>query len=128
MVKNSLIAGLAAAGLALPALAAEDPIAVRQALMSGNGAAGAVAGLNRLGARDGGQFRRNGGIRTLGASPATVGRAAGSFVSGAGSGVASRIPGRAAAPRTAASPTAAPSSRKVAMAASKAAGCSHMGE
>ena len=44
MVKNSLIAGLAAAGLALPALAAEHPIAVRQALMSGNGAAGAVAG------------------------------------------------------------------------------------
>jgi cytochrome c556 len=42
--KFSLIVGLAAAGLALPALAAEDPIAVRQALMSGNGAAGAVAG------------------------------------------------------------------------------------
>ena len=44
MVKISLIAGLAAAGLALPAVAAEDPIAARQALMSANGAAGAVAG------------------------------------------------------------------------------------
>jgi len=44
VVKISLIAGLAAAGLALPAVAAEDPIAARQALMSANGAAGAVAG------------------------------------------------------------------------------------
>jgi cytochrome c556 len=42
--KIRLIAGLVAAGFALPAAAAEDPIAVRQALMSANGAAGAVAG------------------------------------------------------------------------------------
>jgi cytochrome c556 len=42
---SRLLAGLAtAAALALPAVAAEDPIAVRQALMSSNGAAGAVTG------------------------------------------------------------------------------------
>jgi cytochrome c556 len=43
VTRFSLLAGLAAA-VALPAFAAEDPIAVRQALMSSNGAAGAVAG------------------------------------------------------------------------------------
>jgi len=42
--KLRFIAGLVAAGLALPAVAAEDPIAVRQALMGSNGAAAAVAG------------------------------------------------------------------------------------
>jgi cytochrome c556 len=35
---------LVAVAAAVPALAAEDPIAVRQALMASNGAAGAVAG------------------------------------------------------------------------------------
>ena len=43
MNKSRLLAGLIAAA-ALPAVAAEDPIAVRQALMGSNGAAGAVAG------------------------------------------------------------------------------------
>ena len=44
MNRIRLLAGLAAAAVAMPALAAEDPIAVRQALMSSNGASGAVAG------------------------------------------------------------------------------------
>ena len=44
MDRIRLIAGLVAAAVALPAVAAEDPIAVRQALMGSNGAAGAVAG------------------------------------------------------------------------------------
>jgi cytochrome c556 len=42
--RSRLLAGLVAASAALPAFAAEDPIAVRQALMASNGAAGAVAG------------------------------------------------------------------------------------
>ena len=44
MDKLQLLAGLAALCIALPASAAEDPIAVRQALMDGNGAAAAVGG------------------------------------------------------------------------------------
>lgn len=39
-----LAAGIVAAFVAVPAVAAENPIAARQALMSANGAAGAVAG------------------------------------------------------------------------------------
>ena len=41
MNRIRLLAGLAAAAVAMPALAAEDPIAVRQALMGSNGAVGA---------------------------------------------------------------------------------------
>ena len=44
MNRSRFIAGLIAVTVALPALAAEDPIAVRQALMDSNGASAAVAG------------------------------------------------------------------------------------
>jgi cytochrome c556 len=43
-VNRIRLLAVAAAAVAMPALAAEDPIAVRQSLMSSNGASGAVAG------------------------------------------------------------------------------------